>query len=778
MPDRCSHKDVPGSAGNRGLNRRLMIQITGAVQGVGFRPFVYRLATRLSLNGWVCNSSQGVIIDIEGNDKAVSQFLRALEKEPPPRARIEGCDVRNLDYAGYRSFEVRESHNSGDKSVVILPDIATCPDCLREILDPADRRFRYPFTNCTNCGPRYSLIESLPYDRPNTTMRVFPMCDACRAEYENPADRRFHAQPNACPECGPHLELWSGSGDIIAERHNAMLAACDAVASGRILALKGLGGFQLIVDARNEYAVQRLRRRKNREEKPLALMFPDMTAVKTSCDVSEHEEELLTSHRAPIVLIRRLAAISQSEIAPSVAPDNPYLGIMLPYTPLHHLMMNELSFPIVATSGNRSDEPICIDEREAIDRLGTIADVFLVHNRPIARQIDDSVVCVVRGRETVLRNARGYAPTPLPMNVSLPPSIALGGHLKNAVAIAEGRRAFLSQHVGDLETSLARTAMRNVTESLSELYDVSADVIACDIHPDYASTRFAEDFHRTIVGVQHHYAHALSCQIDNNMDTPFLAVTWDGTGLGTDGTVWGGEFLVIDADSFTRIGHMRQFRLPGGEAAIREPRRAAVGLLWELFGSVYSASCELSTLKTFEEKELRIIHKMLANDVNCPVTSSVGRLFDAVASLLGYCHVNTFEGQAAMRLGFAAEYGATDASYPFEIDNTRKPIIIDWGPMIHGILADIRADVGREVISAKFHNSLVEAIVEVAKRSGLARIALTGGCFQNRYLTERAIVKLEEAALKAFRHHRIPPNDGGLAAGQLMAVSRASRRSG
>ncbi len=777
MPDRCSHQDASELPITHRPIRRIVVRIEGMVQGVGFRPYVYRLATRLGLPGWVCNSSQGVVIEVEGSEEILTQFLDALEKEPPPRARIERRDVHYKATVGYQSFEVRESRDSGGKSAIVMPDIATCPDCLREISDPTNRRFRYPFTNCTNCGPRYSIIRSLPYDRPNTTMNIFPMCDACRAEYENPTNRRFHAQPNACTECGPHLELWDGSGDIIAVRNDALLAACDAVASGKILALKGLGGFQLIVDARNEETVRRLRHRKNREQKPLALMYPNISAVKAHCDVSGFEEELLTSHRAPIVLLRRRNPANQFGIAPSVAPHNPYLGVMLPYTPFHHLIMIELGFPIVATSGNRSDEPICIDEREAIGRLGGIADIFLVHNRPIARQMDDSVVCLVHEKETVLRNARGYAPTPFSLTASVPPAFAVGAHLKNAIAVADDRRAFLSQHVGDLETSLARTAMKNVTESLSGLYEISAGVVARDLHPDYASSRFAEDLGRQTIGIQHHYAHALSCMIDNDIETPFLAVIWDGTGLGTDGTIWGGEFLAVDDRSFSRIAHMRQFRLPGGEAAIREPRRAALGVLWELFGEKYVALSDFIAQTAFDKNEISVINRMLCNGINCPVTSSAGRLFDAVASIFGICQINAFEGQAAMWLGFSAEYGVTEESYPFELDNSHDADVVDWAKIIQGILADIKSGVDKEYIAAKFHNSLVGIIVGIVRKTGMQRVALTGGCFQNRYLTERAIITLQRAGFEPYWHHRIPPNDGGIAAGQIAGVSRSRQRS-
>ncbi len=770
---------------------RVKIAIYGAVQGVGFRPFVYRLARELHLTGWVLNSAQGVFIEVEGPKEQLEEFLRRLQRDKPPRAVIQSLESSWLDPIGYTEFEIRHSDESGQKTAFILPDIATCPDCLREIFDPADRRYRYPFTNCTNCGPRFSIIEALPYDRPNTTMRRFPMCPDCQAEYENPQDRRFHAQPNACPQCGPHLELWDRQGTVLARHDEALLQAAQAIRQGLIVAVKGLGGFHLICDARNEQAVQELRRRKHREEKPFALMYPDLETVKEHCEVSDREERLLCSPEAPIVLLRRKAFTpdpslsphpcpplpprgegpgDDAGVAPAVAPHNPYLGVMLPYTPLHHLLMAELGFPVVATSGNLSDEPICTDEHQALEKLNALADLFLVHNRPIARHVDDSIVRIVGNRELVLRRARGFAPLPIRLRTSEPKTVlAVGAHLKNTVALAVGPQVFISQHIGDLETAEAFRAFERVIGDLERLYETHPKLIAHDLHPDYLSTQYAQARAPHTVAVQHHYAHVLSCMAENELDGPVLGVSWDGTGYGLDGTIWGGEFLLVTPESFTRVAHLRTFRLPGGDQAIREPRRSALGVLYELFGEALFHQEErraLAPLQSFPKDKLRLLHTMLQKNLNSPRTSSVGRLFDAVASLVGLRQISRFEGQAAMELEFASI--ETTESYEYVLVGER----LDWGPMLVGILGDVQAGVPVGKIAARFHNTLVEMIVAVARHVGEERVVLTGGCFQNKYLTERAIVRLREEGFRPYWHQRIPPNDGGIAVGQVVAALR------
>lgn len=751
----------------RGDKQRLRVTIRGAVQGVGFRPFVYRLATELGLVGWVNNSSQGVFIEVEGPQEKLEDFLLRLPREKPPRSFIQSLESSFLDPAGYTSFEIRHSDELGAKTALILPDIATCLDCLREIFDPENKRYRYPFTNCTNCGPRFTIIEALPYDRPNTTMKKFAMCDECQAEYSNPLDRRFHAQPNACPRCGPQLELWDREGKVLALYHDALLQAAKAVRQGAIVAVKGLGGFHLIVDARNEEAVQCLRQRKHREEKPFALMYPTLEAVKAHCEVSEVEERLLTSPESPIVLLRRRT----SEIAPAVAPCNPYLGIMLPYTPLHHLLMAELGFPVVATSGNLSDEPICTDEREALERLGKIADLFLVHNRPIARHVDDSIVRIVAGRELALRRARGYAPLPVHLKEPLPPTLAVGAHLKNTIALAVGPDVFISQHIGDLETAQAFQAFQRVIGDFERLYEAQPKLIACDKHPEYLSTKYAQQRDLPRASVQHHHAHVVSCMAENELEGLVLGVSWDGTGYGLNGIIWGGEFLRATKETFERVAHFRAFRLPGGEQAIQEPRRTALGVLYEIYGDRLFKMKKLAPVQAFSTAELEVLRAMLQKKLNAPVTSSVGRLFDAVASLVGLRQRTRFEGQAAMELEFALDGIETNEAYRFQIiDN--PPDVLDWASVIRDMLGDMRSGVSVGKIAAKFHNALVEAIIEIAQRVGEEKVVLTGGCFQNKYLTERAVRCLREAGFRPYWHQRVPPNDGGIALGQIVAASR------
>jgi hydrogenase maturation protein HypF len=782
-------------ASDRQQIMRLRISIRGAVQGVGFRPFIYRLASEARLAGWVNNSSQGVFVEVEGTRQQLELFLLRIEREKPPRSFIQSLESSFLDAVGYEKFEIRESDGSGEKSAIVLPDIATCGECLQEIRDPSNRRYVYPFTNCTNCGPRFTIIDALPYDRPNTTMKKFEMCVECLAEYENPLDRRFHAQPNACPTCGPHIELLASDGGVMASHHDALLEAVAAIVEGMIVAVKGLGGFHLMVDAHNDAAVRRLREKKHREEKPLALMYPSLESIKSDCEVSDLEERLLLSPESPIVLLRRKSAIRnpRAGISSLIAPGNPYLGVMLPYTPLHHLLMSELGFPVVATSGNLSDEPICIDEHEALDRLKGIAEVFLVHNRPIARHVDDSIVRVMMGRELVLRRARGYAPLPVHLTQRAAPILAVGAHLKNAIAASTGNDVFISQHIGDLETREAFNAFERVIDSFKQLYGLQLETVACDEHPGYLSTQFARECGLHVVPVQHHYAHVLSCMAENRLQEPVLGVSWDGTGYGLDGTIWGGEFLQVpgmtpdaedDPAPFQRVAHLRTFRLPGGEKAIKEPRRVAIGLLHELFGDAVFEMEELAPVRAFSPQERELLKAMLEKKLNAPVTSSAGRLFDAIASIAGLRQKVRFEGQAAMEMEFALDGVTTDEAYPFDLSHCRfekgqsaarasqPAIVVDWAPMVRGVLSDARSSVPIGNLSAKFHNTLVEAIVAIALRIGEERVVLTGGCFQNKYLTERAVRRLEREGFRAYWHQRVPPNDGGIALGQILAASR------
>jgi hydrogenase maturation protein HypF len=761
---------------------RLRVAVRGAVQGVGFRPFIYRLATSLELYGWVLNSPQGVFIEVEGADENLKAFLLSLDRDKPARAIIQSMEFSFLDSVGFNSFVIRGSEVSGEKSALVLPDISTCEECTREIFDPADRRFLYPFTNCTNCGPRFTIMGALPYDRPNTSMNAFALCAQCYQEYDEPIDRRFHAQPNACPVCGPALELWTGEGKVNVKGRNALLEAAGAVRDGRILALKGLGGFHLIVDAGNEGAVLRLRDRKGREQKPFALMFPSLDFIRKYCEVSSLEERVLLSPESPIVLLK--SKDKEFCLSPTVAPNNPYLGVMLPYTPLHHILMQELGFPVVATSGNLTDEPIVTDEREALTRLAGIADLLLVHDRPIMRHVDDSIVRISLGRELVLRRARGYAPLPIQcrvcVNPSLPKILAVGAHLKNTVSISLEDNVFISQHIGDLETEEAHSAFRRIIEDFKKLYEFEPEVIACDMHPDYLSTKYAKGMDLPVIEVQHHHAHVAACMAENELEGPVLGISWDGTGYGMDGTVWGGEFLMADYVSFKRVCHFKPFRLPGGEKAVREPRRSALGVLFELFGEEALEKTHIPLLRDFREEELKILGKMIMRGINSPLTSSVGRMFDAVASIIDSRQLVSFEGQAAMELEYLVRDGI-ESHYPLQIVEESEPgpsmpgspssYVVDWTQMILGILKEVGKGVSKEVIATKFHNTLSEVVVGAANIFGLSKIVLSGGVFQNRYLTERTWQRLEEEGFKPYAHQRVPPNDGGISLGQVVVAA-------
>ncbi|MEN9933591.1 MAG: carbamoyltransferase HypF [Chloroflexota bacterium] len=837
---------------------RLTIEVRGAVQGVGFRPFVFRLAEELGLAGWVLNDARGVFVEAEGERAPLERFLERIAAEPPPLAQIHALEHAWAEPAGYRGFAIRHSDDAGARTTLVLPDVATCPDCLAEVLDPSDRRHRYAFTNCTNCGPRLTIVESLPYDRPNTTMRAFALCPACRAEYENPRDRRFHAQPTACPSCGPRLELWlpttddqepmgkhqraaKGEGSRVdhalvfhpsssVSGDSALRAAARLLRQGALLAVKGLGGFHLICDARDEAAVARLRERKPRREKPFALMARDLEQIRALCHVSPAEEALLTSPAAPIVLLRRSDQpptandqrlsvmpqnISAAESAPSsldagpsstapgpssappvaknVAPGNPTLGVMLPATPLHHLLMRELDGPVVATSGNLSDEPICTDEREAVARLGHIADAFLVHDRPIARHVDDSVTMIMDSEPRILRRARGYAPLPVLLRRPAPCVLAVGAHLKNTIALSVGRQAFISQHIGDMETPEARAAFERVVADFLRLYEARPAAVAHDMHPDYATTRFAREIlaaqgEREVLGipVQHHHAHLAACLAEHHCEEQALGVTWDGTGYGLDGTVWGGEFLLGNQAESRRVAHLLPFRLPGGDAVAREPRRAALALLWELLGPAALERADLAPIAALAPAERRVLGQMLARGVGAPVTTSAGRLFDGVAALVGLCQRASFEGQAAMALEWAADPHERGA-YPLELldSHTLSPVaekgargeglLLDWRPTLDALLGDLTCSVGTPVIAARFHNTLVDAIERVALHVGAGRIALTGGCFQNRLLAERAADRLRAAGFDTLLHRQVPPGDGGISLGQVAAAAARMR---
>jgi hydrogenase maturation protein HypF len=752
---------------------RLRIIIRGAVQGVGFRPFVFRMAQTTGLTGWIANGNQGVHIEVEGPTPSLKQFLARIQTERPAHAHIQSIESTFLDTKGYGNFEIRTSLTGGSKSALLLPDIATCPACLAEVFDPKDRRYLYPFTNCTHCGPRFSIIAALPYDRKNTTMKTFAMCHACRAEYADPGNRRYHAQPNACPDCGPHVAFWDRDGSRLAEKNQAVAAASDAIRDGLIVAVKGLGGCHLMVDAGNKQAVAELRRRKRRGDKPFAVMFPAVEDVKAYCEISAADTQALISPATPIVLLPQKRSRNGNRQLEHVAPGNPNVGAILPYTPLHHILMRMLRVPVIATSGNLADEPICIDEYEALERLQGIADRFLVHNRPILRHVDDSIVRVLAGREVVLRRARGLAPLPITIPQASAKILAVGAHLKNSVALSLDKNVFISQHIGDLETSEARTAFEDVISSFAALYETTPDWLACDAHPDYFSTAYANRAERPTIHVQHHYAHVLSCMAENELEPPLLGVAWDGTGYGMDGTIWGGEFFDIQHKAYSRAAHLRPFLLAGGQKAVLEPRRVAVSLLHQIFNDL-SEIDDLAPLSTLPDRSLSILLAMLRKQVNTPATSSVGRLFDAVASILDIRQSVDFEGQAAMALEFAIGDCSTVAAYPMPLSRQagELPLILDWRPMLKHIIADQKAGIPRAEIAAKFHNTLVAGLISVAKACGQQRVILSGGCFQNRYLIEKSVNGLLEVGMQPYWHQRVPPNDGGIALGQIIAAQR------
>ncbi len=756
--------------------RRLAVRITGRVQGVGFRPFVHRLATGLGLGGHVANGPAGVRIEIEGSEARIATFLERLPREAPPRAVIERIEAEPLTPEGEGRFRIAPSLLGGKGTVLPTPDLATCEDCLRELFDPSDRRYRYPFLNCTQCGPRYSIVETLPYDRARTSMRRFPMCAACAAEYGDPRSRRFHAEPNACPVCGPRLFLLDGAGRELARDGIALERAEAVLRRGGILAVKGVGGFHLAVDARDGAAVTRLRRRKNRPHKPLAVMFPDVAALRRSCRLSPEEAREILGPARPILLLRRREG---APIAEQVAPEDPRLGAFLPYSPLHHLLLRDCGFPLVMTSGNLADEPIVTDEREAPHRLGGIADLLLVHDRPIVRPVEDSVLTVIDGEPVLLRLGRGFAPLAVPVAGAEPGVLALGGHLKAGIAVTLPDRIVLGGHLGDLESEEASTVLRREAEALGRLFGRPPRLVLHDRHPDYATSRMAGGVGAPTLAVQHHLAHVAACMAEHGIGPPVLGVAWDGTGWGGDGTVWGGEFLRLDGTGWRRVARLRRFPLPGGERAVREPRRAALGLLFAASGEDILKDVDLPPVAAFGAGERRVLLRMLERGVNSPLTSSVGRLFDAVASLCGLCQRATYEGQAARALEWAAEEAGTAAPYPLALRRADGMLEIDWRPAVEELLAEHRRGASVGHIAARLHAGLAEAVVAVAERSGIRRVVASGGCFRNARLRRLVAGRLRERGFHPFLPRRTPVDDGGLALGQVAAVlNRWHRESG
>lgn len=710
------------------------------------------------------NTADGVMIAIEGQPGLQQQFLAGLINDLPPHAMIKSQTIVELAFAGYESFQIEPSTIETKPSPFVVPDIATCQDCIDEIFNPASRFYRYPFTSCSYCGPRYSIMERQPYDRVRTSMSAFKLCQDCLQEYQDINNRRFHAQTIACPKCGPQLELLNASGTLIAGHYDAITSAVAYLKAGGIVALKGIGGYQLLVDAANQDAVVRLRERKQRPQKPFAMMATAIDYVRRICAMNDLEAAALSFYAAPIVLLKRLKQPA-IPLAPAIAPKLAILGVMLPYSPLHHLLLSEFGAPLVATSGNRHDEPICIDQTQALTHLNGIADYFLTHDRPILRPLDDSVVRCINGNITVLRRARGYTPLPLHLKNIRPRTLALGGHLKNTLAISRNDHIILSQHSGDLDSADSQRQLQTVLADFQQFYGFAPERIMRDRHQDYASSQFAEQLNAPKHAVQHHYAHGLSCMAEHSLAPPTLAVVWDGSGLGDDSTLWGGEFLSIKEKGYKRFAHFRPFPLPGGGKAIKEPRRSALGLLYENFREKVFQKPDLP----FTAQELRLLQTALAKQINCPMTTSVGRLFDAVTSLLGLCQINSYEGQAAMILESCAASISTDEYYQFEVRND-APMLIDWQSFVEQLLEDIVKS-QPSLIAAKFHNTLAEIILAVANRSQEKTIVLSGGCFQNALLVEKSVAKLKSSGFNVYCHQQIPPNDGGLAIGQMYAAT-------
>jgi hydrogenase maturation protein HypF len=775
------------------------ISVRGIVQGVGFRPFVYGLAVKHKLSGWVCNTSEDVRIEIEGEAEAVEQFALELKTKAPPLARIENVAVEHHSRHGYKSFEIRQSQAQEGKYQLISPDIATCQACLHELLDPEDRRYRYPFTNCTNCGPRFTIIEDMPYDRPKTTMRSFQMCPECQAEYDNPLDRRFHAQPNACPKCGPQVELVDNRGNLVT-RSDPIAAASQLLKEGKIVGIKGLGGFLLACDATNDRAIKILRERKKRPSKPLAVMVTDMEEARRHCSVSAEEEDLLTSPQSPIVLLRWK---EDSSVSREVAPNLQFLGIMLPYTPIHHILLRDTGLPLVMTSGNLSEEPIARDNDEGLSRLSGIADYFLIHNRGIYSRYDDSVAIVERGASQLMRRARGYAPYPIHLPFETRQVLACGAEERNTFCLTRDNYAFVSQHIGDMENMETLEHFDNTIRLYERLFRIEPEIVAHDLHPDYLATKYARELGESgirLVPVQHHHAHIASCMADNGLDSPVIGVALDGTGLGTDGNIWGGEFLIADYRNFNRVGHLQYLPLPGGDAAVKRPYRTAIGYVLTLLGEnalndvsatlngMEGRQSQLASIRGVSAVEVEIIKRQIERKLNAPLTSSMGRLFDAISALLGIRGEIDYEGQAAVELEMAAQasliageldqtISRAQENYPYRIVEEEGMRIIHLNDLLSTVIGDLRQDVSRGMISVKFHNTLAQMVNEmcalIADETGVTQVALSGGVFQNRLLLRKTVNLLESNGFQVFTHRQVPCNDGGISLGQAVIANFA-----
>lgn len=800
------------------MNRQcIRLEVSGLVQGVGFRPHSAKLAHEVGVHGWVCNSDVGVTLEVEGAVESVERYVAALADTLPALARVDDMQISKQRVVEYTEFEIRDSAVSRHAgSALVTPDAATCEDCLLEMGDKNNRRYRHPFICCTHCGPRYSVAKALPYDRSRTTLAQFQMCEHCQAEYTNPHDRRFHAQAICCSHCGPSVRLLNRKLEESAEGEAALLQAVNAIRNGLIVAVKGLGGFQLFVDARNEDAVCELRTRKCRPAKPFAIMLSAVSDIEHCCAISSQERRLLQSTQAPIVLLQRVLSATQTmsyhraePIAPSVAIDSSMMGCMLPNTPVHHLLMQELGFPVVATSGNPAGQPLVSDEQD-LHTIAEVADLFLVHDRPIACALDDSVVRVVADRPMLVRAARGYTPITLPtltdegcaqhrqgvasgtamLSSDTASVLALGGQQKSTIASVDTQRITLGPYRGDLESVESRQAYNTGLDNFIQLHSIEPQSVACDQHPDYYTTHIATTFGIPAVNVQHHLAHIIACMSDNALDGRVLGVAWDGTGFDTDGVIRGGEFIVVDGIDVLNVASLRTFALPGGEQSIKEPRRSALGALYGLFGNSVFTRSDIACVSQFTTFELEILAQMLCNGIRSPRTSSAGRLFDVLASLLGLVERCTFEGEAAMALEGAAMLARSDVG---AISDTRyalvsrgagekslgcinvraqAPGVLDWQPLLLAVLDDLDHRIPRTHIAMKIHTAMANAIVEIARQTGVTKVVLCGGCFQNKILTELAIQGLEDSGFSAYWHNSLPANDGSLSVGQAVWAQR------
>lgn len=746
------------------MNKRVRLQVTGRVQGVGFRPTVYRYAVSQGLAGFVQNTSGGVLIEVEGAGNAVSDFIEKIKSEPPRHARIENIDITEIPGTGVsHGFEISASRRSEDILAGMPPDLATCDECRAELFDPHNRRYRYPFINCTNCGPRFTIIRRLPYDREQTSMACFQQCGGCGREYSDPMDRRFDAQPNACHECGPEVKLITVGNDSF--EGAPITEAVRQLKNGAILAVKGIGGYHICCDACNNNAVSLLRKRKNRPAKPLAVMFVSLDEIRHHCEINPDEESQLLSVSAPVVILRRKQDSGLSEL---ISPDTNDIGAFLPYSPLHHLLLTEIS-PLVMTSGNLSEEPVIKDEDELTRIMPDIVESALAHNRPIVRRCDDSVLKIIQGQRLFIRRSRGFVPEPVNLPVKGPSVLACGAELKNTICVTRDNQAFISPHIGDLDNYQSHLFFRESIRDFTGLLEVKPSVIACDMHPDYHSTRYAYEMDIPMkIAVQHHHAHIAACMSEHMITNQVIGIALDGTGFGPDGTIWGGEILIADLKEFTRAAHFKQYKMPGGDEAVRHPSRMALSCLFSEFGTECGEIIDV-ILPAISEHESKILIRMMDNNINSPLTSSAGRLFDAVAAMIGMGQPISYEGQPAIRLQACADRNETD-SYPFKIESGGELYIISFGPAIRSIISDMRHGTSRGRIAGMFHNTLARAIGDtcdtIRHKHHLTQVVLSGGVFQNDLLLEKVTNILHKRGFRVYSHHLAPPNDGGIALGQ------------